>query len=183
MTDKKSVSPYLDGNNVLKPGNPGRPKGAKDRAPRGVRTAVRKNAASIHLMAEKHMPEILEALAREAKTNHVAAANFIRLVAPVAPKSFVEGAGIIADLPLEDRLAALSALVARGEVDVASGTALAGIIKAEIEYRYVRPLKAAVRELEQSLKTGDRRAAEAALQQLARELNTITPAMDAEIVE
>ena len=144
----------------------------KEKTPRAIHAAVRENAASIHTIARAHMPEILEALAKEAKTNHVAAANFIRLVAPVAPKSFIEGAGIIADLPLEDRLAALSALMARGEVDVTSGTALAGIIKAEIEYRYVRPLKAAVKDLEQAMKAGDRKSAEEALFKLARELNS-----------
>lgn len=161
----------------------GRQKGAKDRKPRVVTIAANKNAASVYGIGQKHLPEVLEALALEAKTNHIAAANFIRLVAPVVAKSYVEGAGLIADLPLEDRLSALSALMARGEVDLASGTALAGVIKAEIEYRYVRPLKQAMRDLEQSLKSGDRKAAEEAMYRLARELNTASPPLDAEVVE
>lgn len=183
---------FRDAKGRITAGNPGKPRGAKDRAPRNPiayhprlqRQAAKDNVTAVHTAAARHMLKALTCLGQSAETNPADAERFLRLVAPITPRTYIMGAEHIADLPAEDRLAAIAALMARGVIDVASGTALASIIKSEIEFRYVRPLKAAVKELESALKTGDRRAAEDALFRLSKELGLAhTGTVEGEVVD
>lgn len=169
---------------------PGKPVGAKDRKVRGTvgprvqQRIIRDNAAAIQAAAGKHMMKALECLGVSAETDPASAERFLRLVAnPPPPRVYIDGAAALSGLNLEDRLPALSALMSDGRVDIAAGTAMANIIKLEIEYKWLRPLRLAVREMEQAMKGGDRKRAEEALQRLAHALNTAAPAINAEVVD
>lgn len=172
--------PYQDANGRLKPGNPGKPKGAKDRAPRAVvprpqsRLRVqfaKESTVALQFAGEKYLQGALDCLGKSARDNPQDAERLIKIVAPIMPKHHIEGAAHIADLPIESRLDAVVALMSRGEIDVASATALTNTIRYQIELAFVRPLKVALKDLEAALKVGDRKSAQDALFKLARELN------------
>lgn len=195
MTEEVTKAPAAEGPRVNRlPKSPGRPKGVVETKPRRKpgeplpripKRAKWENAALVDAAAQKHLQNALQCLGRAAEEDPAAAEKFIRLVAPPAPpRVFLSGAGHIANLPAEERLAALTAMVTRGEIDIAGAAALSGMIRAEIEFRYVKPLKQAVQEMESAVKSGDRKSYEDALFRLSKALGLAhTRTVEGEIVD
>lgn len=133
--------------------------------------------AAVQNAGVKHVPDVIEKLAKHALSNEAgssqAAAQFLKIVAPQLPRQFIAGAERLVGMSPEDRLPAISALLAAGEIDITSAAALTASAKAECEFSFVRPLRAALGRLDEAAKSGSRAAVEAALIGLSAEVRRL----------
>lgn len=133
--------------------------------------------AAVQNAGVKHVPAVVEKLAQHALSeetgSHQAAAQFLKIVAPQLPRQFIAGAERLVGMLPEDRLPAISALLASGEIDISSAAALTATAKAECEFSFVRPLRNALGRLDEAAKSGSRAAVESALIGLSSEVKRL----------
>ena len=162
------------------PGNPGKPKGAKDKRKRLVRNepmAVKQRRElaktaleQVHEHGTPHIADVMAALVTSAKGGDVQAAlGLLRHLAPPSPRSVVRDQGDLALLAPEQRLAEISARTAAGLIPLEHAVALQSLASAEISAKWITPLRSLLRDL---------RSGSIGLEQLARRLIDLSDAID-----
>lgn len=181
MTD--APLPGRDARGRLTKGNPGRPKGAPDakvRPRKGYNDALsvetrKQIGTSVMVLAKsasENLPAVLAYLAEEAKTNPRAAADYVKLVSPGAPK--VAYAPEVAHLKPEDRIPAINALAANGKLDLEAAAALVRMSEAEIKWSVISPIRRCLDQLDRANRQGNADEVRIALVQLAERVRELS---------
>jgi len=181
MTDKQPL-PGRDSRNRFVKGNPGKPPGSPDIKPRSrgyndktsveTRRTISGSVAVLAQSAKENLPEVLAFLATEAKTNPRAAEAYIRAVSPGAPKTAY--APELAHMRPEERIPAISALVALGKLDLEAALALSRMAEAEIRWAVITPIRQCLDRLDRANQKGDQAEVRTALVQLAERVRELS---------
>lgn len=175
----KPGNPYTGTGRRLIAGNPGRPKGTKDKAPRPTSWQLEKRVAQMTAQellnsGLPHVRPVVEALAKHALGDSnqapAAAAAFLKAVAPALPARHYVKVPEIAHMLPEVRMSAISALMAEGKLDIAGGQALIAAAKAEVEAGVIAPIRQALDALDRAVGADETRKAIVALAGTVRRL-------------
>ncbi len=141
----------------FKKGNPGRPRGIKEKHPRLTKSYLRKampmtGSEIIEQAAADQLYAIAKKLADDAANGDQQARQLLlKHVAPPTPKEVIRNCDHLADLPPEKRIIEVNAMLASGSISPQQAKALRDGAEMEINLLYLKPMKMLATQVSQGI--------------------------------